>query len=736
MSIKAKLITLSLVVLAGLGILMGMGLNSISHISSLQNARYELSLLNGDLFFLQNNTAEFLVSKNPEHQKHFQKEAEVMLQDLRNLKTKLQNENHDVSKLAKIERSLITYRNSFDAVVKVQTKLGFSEKLGLQGKLRLAVHGLEAELKKHHSVRILADMLMLRRNEKDFILRESLKYRDKHQKNLKIIRGNLDITTRIPKTAKPKLYKLLDEYEQATLEFIKITMEKKGTKTKKGLVPIMQLDALKLEQQLKSLDQEVSVVLEKALDQQKTNNKNTGAIISIFMLIIIAWIARGIVVPVNSLLAGMKEVSGGDADLTQRISINAKDEMGELATHFNSFLEKLQIMIQKMAVQTDSQLEASVHLLDASQEIASSTQSVKQKSVGITSSSQSVEKSVHVVAESAGQISSSFGVVKEAVAEVNHNINTIAASTEEASANMQGINEGVDKISGDITTVTASVEELSATMGSLSENTHHAMDISEKASGSADKTLEAMHLLDETSRKVGQIVSLIDNIAAQTNMLALNATIEAASAGEAGKGFAVVAAEVKTLAQQTANANSEIAEQIGRIQQETANALRHTESVSGVITELKHINTMIDRSIDEQNKAAVEIQTSFDSISGSTTESAQNIHELSLGLREITNSIGAVAKVTSQALDSVNAGSKEADGIAQASTQVVQDVTQVNDGIHSIQDSVDEVDRSITSTQEEIGHLNEMTEQMKGLVSTFKTEGGSTKNPPQALLGR
>ena len=210
--------------------------------------------------------------------------------------------------------------------------------------------------------------------------------------------------------------------------------------------------------------------------------------------------------------------------------------------------------------------------------------------------------------------------------------------------------------SGNVGSAASATEELSYSVREIRENVQRSRAIAADAAEQTEKTDVLMRELAQAADKIGGIVSLITDIAGQTNMLALNATIEAARAGEAGRGFAVVAQEVKTLAEQTSKATAEISTQIAGIQNSTQNAAGFISAIVRTTDQVRSISETIASAVDQQGAATQEI--------------AQSIQEASENARQVAVNIGGVMEcaqnssaASQQMLSSSGELSKHADGL-------------------------------------------------------------------------
>ncbi|MBD1545308.1 methyl-accepting chemotaxis protein [Roseibium aggregatum] len=265
----------------------------------------------------------------------------------------------------------------------------------------------------------------------------------------------------------------------------------------------------------------------------------------------------------------------------------------------------------------------------AARSINTATFKIKEKHDGFCKVAADFEHQLKDVVDAVSHSVSDLNIVSKNVADSSSQVSeqslVVAAGAEEASANMQS--------------VAASTEELT---GSIAEINRQVMSAAEIAAGAVTKSQamsKEIDSLSSMSMKIGEVVQLINDIAAQTNLLALNATIEAARAGEMGKGFAIVAQEVKALASQTAGATEEINMQISGLQEVTSKAVGANAEISEAIERVSEISTAIASAVEQQTTATGEIaQNVEEAANGATdvTQSVVGIQTASAGTREIS----------------------------------------------------------------------------------------------------
>jgi methyl-accepting chemotaxis protein len=313
-----------------------------------------------------------------------------------------------------------------------------------------------------------------------------------------------------------------------------------------------------------------------------TMSASAGTVFVIIISVILV-IAFGIVRPLHHVVESLKDIAQGEGDLTRRLEVKTKDEIGELGTGFNIFIEKLQGIIKGV--------------------VANSTQ--------VEGASNSLAKVARDMSENARESSERSNAVAAATEEMTTNLNNVAAAMEQSSTNTA--------------MVASAAEEMNATINEIAGNAEKARVISEQAVRKAEVASAKMTELGQAAQAINRVTEAITEISEQTNLLALNATIEAARAGEAGKGFAVVANEIKELAKQTAVATLDIKEQIAGVQGTAGDTIKEIKEITGVIDSVNEIVATIASAVTEQSVATEEI--------------AKNIEQASQGLQEVNENV-------------------------------------------------------------------------------------------------
>jgi methyl-accepting chemotaxis protein len=209
--------------------------------------------------------------------------------------------------------------------------------------------------------------------------------------------------------------------------------------------------------------------------------------------------------------------------------------------------------------------------------------------------------------------------------DVKESAHHLASLADEASRQSEKVASAADEASGNVGSVAASGEELMSSIAEIGRQVAQSSDMSRKAVDEAKSIDERIKSLATAAQQIGEVVSLISDIAGQTNLLALNATIEAARAGEAGRGFAVVASEVKALASQTAKATDEISGKIRSMQEATQSSVHAIGSIGLTIADMSSTAQAIAAAVEEQGAATSEIARSVHLAAERTGEVASNI---------------------------------------------------------------------------------------------------------------
>ena len=323
-----------------------------------------------------------------------------------------------------------------------------------------------------------------------------------------------------------------------------------------------------------------------------------GTGVAILLAVVFSWLLSGwLVAPIKRLSKAMDEIASGDGDLTKRIDAETKDEVGSLASSFNTFVEKIQTTVTEV--------------IFASNAVRAEMENIKSLTQGVVVSASGQQEESEVVAA--------------AVHEMRTTSESVSGNADEAASASKRASE--------------ESQTASDVLGNTVKSIQHLANEIEHAS-------EVIHTLDADVANIASILDVIRGIAEQTNLLALNAAIEAARAGEQGRGFAVVADEVRALASKTQESTGEIQTMIERLQagakeavtameaskiggeetvEKAGSASSSLEEISRSIEVINEMNTHIATAAGEQSKVSEDINTNVQQIAGNSYQMVEMV---------------------------------------------------------------------------------------------------------------
>jgi len=316
-------------------------------------------------------------------------------------------------------------------------------------------------------------------------------------------------------------------------------------------------------------------------------------------------IGRAISKPIQAITTVMKQLASGNKAINIP-HLQRNDEVGAMAQAVLIFKENM--------IKNDE--------LEGRQEEERKTREYRAKLIE------------QYVGEFQGTSASVVSSVSEAATQLQANSRDMSHTAQETTERANIVSNAAQEASNNVQTVASAAEELHASINQIKDRVLESTRIAASAVEETNQTNQTVEGLAQAAEKIGAVVKLINDIAGQTNLLALNATIEAARAGDAGKGFAVVAQEVKGLADQTAKATKEIADQIQEMQNMTSDTVSAIKNIGNTIARVNEISTIIATAVEEQSSA--------------TNEIAQSIEQASQGTRTVSTNISGVTEASTQ----------------------------------------------------------------------------------------
>lgn len=422
-------------------------------------------------------------------------------------------------------------------------------------------------------------------------------------------------------TARPEFIKSSDDIETSSYSKEIINME--NTAVRDGVeggfniqtskwfdLMTEKINAMKTTEDL--IASSVSIYMKEKASEAKANLVLTASVAVvgfIAFLLLLYVLFFSVIGNIRTLINLTAELNEGDGDLTRRINVDNKDEIGELASNVNKFIENIQ-------------------------EIVSGT-----------------VKSVTIAASGTTQLAASVEELSVTFSEQSREVGGIASAMNEMNTTAISISENIHDVESSVTSATESIR-------SGSNELENIIGLVSTIKEDSDNLATTIKKLGETSYEIGDIVNVINEIADQTNLLALNAAIEAARAGEAGRGFAVVADEVRKLAEKTQSSTGEIINIVSIFKTETEKAVAgvakassnvekcvsQTENtklafsrINTAVTEVAEKNSVITIAVSEQSDAIRYTSESTAGISSGLEQSAIAVDEIARTLSELEN---------------------------------------------------------------------------------------------------
>jgi methyl-accepting chemotaxis protein len=581
------------------------------------------------------------------------------------------------------------YVAHFKALVASKTRLGLNESLGLEGALRGSVHAIETKLDELKEPQYLVTMLMMRRHEKDFMLRRDPKYGNDMKKRASELVVALEQSDLSP-AIKDEVKRNLAVYQRDFFAWMDGALtvgneEKAISEVYATIEPV--IDAA-----LKSIGEMTTRVEDESEKSRADTKLNVligmlliGAVVSVLSL----WIGRSVSKPISKIASVLNELANGNKAVEIPYTERG-DEIGENARAAETFKGNLLRMEKMEAEQKETEARAAAEREAAMQKMASEFEAavggivqaavagdftqrvdlqgktglVLNVGTAINSLCENVAKALddlikmlnaladgdltqRITAEYQGnfatlkdnanttaeRIGATIGEIKQSGREVTNASAEISTSTTDLS-------QRTEEQAASLEETSASMEEISATVKKTAENAQQASQSASSTREVADrggqvvaKAVEAMAKIEESSRNISDIISVIDEIARQTNLLALNAAVEAARAGEAGRGFAVVASEVRSLAQRASQAAKDIKDLITNSNSQVKEGVELVNRAGTALTDI----------VDSIKKVA-EIVADIANASGEQASGIEQVNKALTQMDEVTQQNSALVE--------------------------------------------------------------------------------------------
>ena len=404
-----------------------------------------------------------------------------------------------------------------------------------------------------------------------------------------------------------------------------------------------------------------------------------GILVLVAMILILLYTASMITRPVMGLVIAVKDISEGEGDLSRKINSSSADETGMLSGHFDAFIEKLRTMVESLKDTGRKSRDIGTELAGNATEVAATTEEIAG--------------TMRSMNERTGYLYSEIEKTDASVMKINLHIQRVTESISEQSAAVHESSASVQQMIANLGNIEKATESKRTLIANLSE-------LAQKGEEGMANNVRAIDDISKSTQFIFDLISVINQIAGQTNLLAMNAAIEAAHAGDAGRGFSVVADEIRKLAEKTTRNSKEISVSLKDIISKIGGSAEISSSANDIIRRvLMGINELAD----------------------SMTETLNGLKEISIGNSQIIESITSLNTLTEEvnsASMEMKSGTKE----VEASVKNIYAISTENrNGIAEITGGIDEISKSIQRLADLSMSNSSTIDGLERELSRFKT---------------